>query len=634
MKYRAATLPSSFWRHPKPLLGFYAFVLACSYFLLSHKIDIGYFNDDARYITAAYSITQGHYQNLEQPGNSPNIDRLPGYPALLAPLVQLIKPRWSWLKLTSVLFSVLSCLLLAALFENVLNARQQAALLLLYGLNPTIAKYSCSVMPESCFLFFVLLSFVVFKKWLENQKNRPLLWLFHLTLSWAVLIRPEGLALAAAMVVGLLVHRFWRPAASISFVALAAMGSFTLRNYLFGASPSGYLLQWADMAAHESGHFWLWIENTGRTIYVMWVDGVLQVSFPQFPFGLRIMVSVAALAIALLVTLKGFRLQWRSSTSSHVLKASMGMFVLAYMGMHCIFLSVNSRYFFCLIPFFLSWMIVGAGERKLALVLALLFFYLNPWSSRADKLWAEEHPYRVNRQTFEQIRDFTPSDAYLLAIKASTVHLYTGRYAVSEIPSVDLEELRYRLLQEGVTYILDEPNRLMVLSGKSFLNMLSMWKTVRIWTQEWPEAYEKVYENADEHTVLYKVLPDAQYQKAYVLCLSADAEFSQRRWSQGLADLRQALALYPRFPGALNRYGLVLLLANRDRKGARQNFLQALKIRPDFAFALINMARLEEEEGDKANAQAYRSRAHDALMNVPSWSGDILRLKEMAGRDD
>jgi len=613
----------------------------------SSSIDVGYFNDDARYINAARSLARGSYVDLELPAHPPDIDRLPGYPIFLTPFIKVVSPHWPWLKLTSILLTSFSCLLLYGLFEETLPVWPRLLLVALFGLNPTVVKYSCALMSEPLFTFVALLSFALFKKWLET--GRPLHFAFMtLTLICAVFIRPEGLALLLAIPFALIIHRRRRAALVLFMVPSFAFALFLLRNYLRTQIPSGYLQQLTQIVLYLSGHYAPVLENMGRSLKVLFVDTLLQASLPWASALLGLGWSGFVSLLSLGLILIGFRSNCKYPEASTILMIGAGAYVLCYVMMHGFFLSVNSRYYFGILPFVLAWSIMGAkalagrsGHPRFWMFLGasvLLFLYGNPWTSPADKifLW-RAHSYRNPWQTLAWIKTSTPPDAFVLAIKASTVHLYTNRFSVSEVQAVDVEGFRYALLKNGFTHILIAPSRLMTLGGKNFQNMLMLWNHTDQWIPAWPGAFDKVFENGSEGTTVYRVNPDERYRDAYELCQSADSDFGRGDWVVGIDKLKRALALYPRFPGALNRYGMALMAWHGDRSAAEKKFLQAVKIQPDFAFALLNLAKIYHKIGEEALAQKYLAEMQKSISNVHSWSGDpqqlnsIIRLEWTSG---
>jgi len=193
----------------------------------------------------------------------------------------------------------------------------------------------------------------------------------------------------------------------------------------------------------------------------------------------------------------------------------MVLFVGFYFLMHGVFLSLNSRYFFALVPFILLWFMAGMdsklkghsyGLRSLSgLFLVWLSLYANPRLSPADKVFSRDHTYRIPYETFAWLRQSTRPDSFVLAIKASTVHLYTGRYSVSEVPDATMERFRDDLRKYRITHIVVTPTRLMTLGGKNFQSMLGLWSTVDQWTTRWPETFKRIYANDQEGTAVYAV---------------------------------------------------------------------------------------------------------------------------------
>jgi len=345
----------------KYLFGTCVILIAFLYAGLCLKIDVGYFNDDARYIMSACSLNQGQYRDLELPGHPLNVDRLPGYPLFLTPFVRVIMPRWAWLKVLSIALTLSGCFLLNTLFADSMTPLSRLSLIAFFGLNPTIIKYSCSVMSEPFFLFLLLLSFLLYGQWLKRRQAWRF-WLISLPLSWAVITRPEGLALLGSLSGSLAIHREHRASLKLLIIPALILSSLLLCNYFSGSSPSGYLQQMGQILIYLSGRVLPWAMNAGLVLKVAFVDSLLQAAIPIQNVILNLLVISGFIALGLGLVLIGFNaLRRGASRQQQTLQTAQGIFVLLYFLMHIVFLSVNNRYFFSVIPLLLAWFMIGGA---------------------------------------------------------------------------------------------------------------------------------------------------------------------------------------------------------------------------------------------------------------------------------
>ena len=94
--------------------------------------------------------------------------------------------------------------------------------------------------------------------------------------------------------------------------------------------------------------------------------------------------------------------------------------------------------------------------------------------------------------------------------------------------------------------------------------------------------------------------------------------------SAGFGDARRAalraLELDPKLPGGYMSLGHVVTQYDRDLEGGRRQYLEALKLQPEFARALSLMALNLTQAGDLAAAsESIRKRRRSSQRTLGSW---------------
>ncbi|NOZ64881.1 MAG: hypothetical protein GXO71_08210, partial [Caldiserica bacterium] len=151
--------------------------------------------DNARYIILSKSLLSEKSLNfINQPGSPVAHPFTPGYPLLLIPFLVIGKGAVIILKISSLLFLVLSLYLIKKQFSDV---PYPSFLLLLLSLNPYLISFSHQVMSELPYMFFSLLTLKLSE---EDSNFRASLWLLA-SLVFSIAIRQIGVSLFMAVLV-------------------------------------------------------------------------------------------------------------------------------------------------------------------------------------------------------------------------------------------------------------------------------------------------------------------------------------------------------------------------------------------------------------------------------------------------
>ncbi len=224
---------------------------------------VGSFLDDAHYIVLAEGLATGEGFNLvNYDPPVPERDFPPGWPLLLSPLSALFGsnlPASSYapLKVFTLLFWVFTIPLVYWLFRERLPSPYLEIVVALTALQPGLTGTAVSVMSESAYIFFVLLTLCLFNLWQRHTRqpqqnpwvSDALLALVLLLALYTQLIRTVGLALVVGLLLYLLVdavrRRRFRPLIVTAFVTglgLLLISQFNARTS-GGIVSGGYVQQ-------------------------------------------------------------------------------------------------------------------------------------------------------------------------------------------------------------------------------------------------------------------------------------------------------------------------------------------------------------------------------------------------------
>jgi len=209
-----------------------------------NSLQLGTSYDDAKYIILAESLSSGQgYRIINFPRPQIEQNFPPGWPILLTPLTFLFPGNYSVLKFFTLILSLASVYLTYIIFSKRLQTPYLEILTGLVALNPLIVGTSVTVMSESVYLFFSLLSLYLFDKWREattSQKNWLILFVVFAAF-YTQLIRTIGISLFIALVIYLIFTRRFREAVIAAIVFAAGT---LLQGWLSGSLIStGYRTQ-------------------------------------------------------------------------------------------------------------------------------------------------------------------------------------------------------------------------------------------------------------------------------------------------------------------------------------------------------------------------------------------------------
>jgi hypothetical protein len=244
---------------------------------------------------------------------SPSLFRLPAYPIFLAVFEQLFARLFPNTWMTSVFLSQIvaelaACLLLAAFAHRHFGPRAAELALALAALCPFTAAYAGTALTESLSCFAIALGIYAADRALSAQtsgsRDKAALVLAGLASAFAMLLRPDGILLFAAVAAGFIVYilrsptalssqhsRSRRALATTSFyclIALLPLVPWTLRNFatfhVFQPLAPRYLNDPGDRV-NRGFYRWLrtWSIEYVTTANVFWAVGQDSINLADLP---------------------------------------------------------------------------------------------------------------------------------------------------------------------------------------------------------------------------------------------------------------------------------------------------------------------------------------------------------------
>lgn len=166
--------------------------------------------------------------------------RTPGYPLFVSLIYVLFGIRPWVVLLFQILFDTSICFIFFSIIQRLLDTKIALISSLLYSLDPLFTLYSCMLISDIFFVFFIVLGFYFFIRGIINKGSKSSLIFFGFTgffLGFATLIRPISLYLPFLYVVFLLIHYRYKIkptvqyAITILFFFILTLIPWIYRNY-------------------------------------------------------------------------------------------------------------------------------------------------------------------------------------------------------------------------------------------------------------------------------------------------------------------------------------------------------------------------------------------------------------------
>jgi len=495
-------------RFSKFILALFMFISAGLGSLRFNSLQLGTSYDDAHYIILAESISSGQgYQLINFP--QPQIERAfpPGWPILLALFTFLFPGNYLILKIFTWLLWLAALPLIYRLFSKRIASPYLEILIGLSALNPLLIGTSVTVMSESAYLFFSLITLVLFDSWNSEKTKYGFVILTALAALFTQLIRTVGISLFIALIVYFLFTRRFREALiSLGVFALGALIQFWL-NLRNGGSviSAGYESQVFNGSVIEK------IGQMGSNLLGYLNQTVAGALVPVF--GARVTAFIGPLiplilnAVILLLIIFGLLL---SRKKIHL----MDIYVLIYLVGILAFWnpkvgSVKARFLIPMIPFLYFYLIQGMkwifdrftknGARIMIwttglVALLLLARNLQDWRSPVS---AQMTDLSIGT---DWVAENAPADAIIMVNEPVPAYVQMRRQTVG-YPK-DLENIEKYVINQGVDYIIIAPELQSPRSNK--LDQDVQAQLLPILNGD-AGKFKIVYHNAEHQVTVYEI---------------------------------------------------------------------------------------------------------------------------------
>jgi hypothetical protein len=208
-------------------------------FLYAHPAPAG---DALAYGDLAGNMLAHHVFGYTEDVLLPTLVRVPGYPAFLALCFSLFGSAnyVAAICIQAALDLFFSCWLLGTLARRLMGSRAGMATLWLAALCPFTANYCAVALTESLSVFCVIAALFSLERWITTRRT-AWAWPLGLALSFAVLLRPDQLLLAVAVIPVMLwatlrrrdqsAPRRWLPSGIVILVVALPLLLWGVRNW-------------------------------------------------------------------------------------------------------------------------------------------------------------------------------------------------------------------------------------------------------------------------------------------------------------------------------------------------------------------------------------------------------------------
>ena len=319
---------------------------AALFWLCRRAYFVGYFNDDAYYLIGAKSLLSGRYAEVSAPGAPPLVNYLPGWPFLLAPVLALTGASLPASQAFAVLLLVAGLLLFACGFGRESGAEAADLALACAAVSPLLSSTAATLLSDGPMLFCAGAALAVLPRLWRRREER--VWLgFGLALGLAALVRPTGLALAAAVAAVLLAEKRVASALGVFAVAALVLGTWLGRNALLSGAGWNY---WREASAATRAGGIPFFANAWACVDALFARSLLRLPTPSALWEAAAVLTGLGLALA-----GGRGLKTPSGRAAALFAA---LFALP----HLVWPKTAARYFIPLLPI-AAWLCLRGAAR-------------------------------------------------------------------------------------------------------------------------------------------------------------------------------------------------------------------------------------------------------------------------------
>ena len=393
----------------------------------------------------------GYIYNPQNPAVGPRTYP-PGFPSLLAPVVRMFGLDLRPMKILLIGFFTGSLLVIVPLFRSVLPAPYVAALVLVVGLNPFFWEFKDHVLSDLPFLFFVLLSLLLFTLADApdaSRRRRPTLAVLSGVAAYAAYAtRPLALALIPCLIAHDVIR--YRRVSAHAAVAGAVAGALAGVQHFVWISDSSYFDQVSNPVAAARYNVPAYL----RSLSDLWENG--------YSGGVRKIAFLGAGALA--------AFEYARSLRERV--SVFHLFPAVYLAPVILWPSFQgTRFLIPIVPFYFYYFLLGvrrmdaaverrSGTRNAVLVVTLatvLLSYACRYSTLPFGPLSEGIAKRESRELFEFVKSSTdPRDVFVFS-RPRALALLAGRRASGGYSPTDACRLWQYLREIGASHVITGP---------------------------------------------------------------------------------------------------------------------------------------------------------------------------------
>ncbi|WP_046757643.1 phospholipid carrier-dependent glycosyltransferase [Kordia jejudonensis] len=473
----------TFASNPKLVRIIYLLILTISFLsiyssIFDEKVSLG--GDNAHYYILGTAIADGAgYTNIQHLEKEAHYHYPPGYPLLIAGVSKLFSNDISTIKIANGFFFFGAILLLFFIIKRLTqNDHIAFAICFITLLNFHLLGYATIMMSEIPFLFFSLLSVLIF---LKIDFSTPIFknWLFFLLLicvSFSFYIRSVAVALFVSLVVFLFIKKHWRYVAAFVGGFIVLYIPWIIRGS--NATGNTYVSQLLSKNPYKPelgsvGILDIWERitvNLERYITKEISSGIVSskefqytdatASFAEWLLGFL----VIAVVIFGVIRLKKF-------------KTFIALYLVAFFGLLLIWPHVwyGTRFVLPLIPLLIFLFIFGLTELckifslkvfpayvekvvpVMMTVLLIFWAFVYGYGSISKLQRTAQKPYADNYKNYFALADWvqknTPENAVTSVRKEGLFHLFSKKYVTGYYKSQDREAQIAYLKSKQVSYV-------------------------------------------------------------------------------------------------------------------------------------------------------------------------------------
>ena len=439
--------------------------------IFDKKFDLN--GDNANYYILGKALATGAgYINLYDIKKKPNNHFPPGYPVIISGIIKVFGDSPASIKVANGLFLLLTLIGLYFLVKQITNRHSTAIIVtLLVLLNSHILRYSTIIMTEIPFLFFTVITLLVF---IRINYNKALWQDFYLILVIVMLavsfyIRTSGITLILSILFFLLLTKRWRHAIVIAIGVFLLVLPWQLRNQNIGGSTYINQLSMVNPYRPELGNAGLFDyvnrlgDNISRYITKELPAATLAITKPDYRRSATVSqwlygILFLTLIIFGIINLKKYKLL--------ILTYLAGTLTILWLWPD---VWVGTRFILPSVPFLLLGLVNGLQEvllrfipvktNKLILWLPVVIAFLLISDIKTLHQFAKAEPGAAWANYFNMAKwakANLPANMVIACRKPAMFYLYSNSYTVNYMYTENAGELMADLVKKQVDYVVME----------------------------------------------------------------------------------------------------------------------------------------------------------------------------------